>query len=88
MIDWQKISLNDQPYLFIKGPGNFEAQWNSYGAVSFEVPDEVGFYELAMFLVLNPTESNRIIDPQTNEPTPLNFFSPLETFRFTIEVIE
>ena len=76
MLDWYQIPMNGEPYLWVETP-NAQQGMGQYGTFTIEVPDEVGFYEFFAFLVPHPTS-----------PHAAHTFFPLETRRFTIEVIE
>lgn len=76
MLDWQQISMNGKPYLWIE-TSKGESEMGQHGQFLIEVPEEAGFYEFLAFLVPYPTSLN---STQT--------FFLLEMVRLTLEVVE
>jgi len=76
MLDWQQISMNGDPYLWISG--REDDRYGQHGRFYIDAPSEPGFYEFVAFLVHNPMSSFS-----------WDTFGPLEiATRFTIEVVE
>jgi len=77
MLDWEQISMNGKPYLYVNVTDDNE-NVGHHGRFTIEVDRDLGSYEFIAFIVANPV----------NENSDSNFF-PLEmATRFTIEVIE